>query len=96
MKPPAEIDQMTTLKNVQTWYSINPTWKLCFQLLKHDENYFSQDDFQSQDPRPWSIEGRYWVEGAPRKILDESAEKLTAELLAEILDLTLMRFGLKT
>ena len=46
-----------------------------------------QDDLQSRDPRPWSIKGQYWEENAPRKIPDESAEKLRAEWLAEKLDM---------
>ena len=52
-------------------------------MLKHNENYSFQDDLQSRDPRPRSIKGQYWEENAPRKILDGSAEKLRAELLAE-------------
>ena len=95
------LPRLTTLKITQTWYSINPTWKLCFQILKHDENYSFQDDLQSQDPQlnpevsnantaeRRTLPGRFWT--GQRRSWERNCWQRNVTR-----SLTLMGFGLKT
>ena len=93
------LPRLTTLKITQTWYSINPTWKLCFQMLKHDENYSFQDDLQSQDPQlnpevsnantERTLLGRFWT--GQRRSWERNCWQRNVTR-----SLTLMGFGLKT
>ena len=86
MKPPAEIDHAEEhadlvfhQSNLKTVFSnAQARWKLFFP------GWFSVSRSSTQ---PWSLECQYWEENAPWKILDGSAEKLRAELLAEKRDM---------